>query len=175
MWIMMTSRQRCVVWFVIGFQIVHYSHYFKLFQIEQYKHSWKVFLKASNQLVFTGLERYVNLRFFCSLYVDWLIQSCKWCQIGFTLTSLIVKFSHTIFMLNFLHCNRRKKFQVVFGNSNINIVHIAKLNLFKWTNILKGWNANHNLKMNSFHKLEVAITNKVFFSHVVEFAKLIRT
>jgi hypothetical protein len=114
MWIMMIAKQRCVVWFVIGFQIVHYSHYSKMFQIEQYKHSWKVlvwkvFFKASNQLVFTSLERYVNLRFFCTLYVDWLIQSCKWCQIGFTLTRLIVMFSHIIFMLNFLYCNRRKK------------------------------------------------------------------
>ncbi len=72
MWIMMIAKQRCVVWFVIGFQIVHYSQYShssKMLQIEQYKHYWKVlvwkaFLKASNQLVFIGLERYVNLRFF---------------------------------------------------------------------------------------------------------------
>jgi hypothetical protein len=78
MWIMIIAKQRCVVWFVIGFQIVHYSHYShfsNMFQIEQYEHSWKilvwkVFKKASNQLVFTGLERYVNLRFFCILYVD---------------------------------------------------------------------------------------------------------
>jgi hypothetical protein len=137
--------------------------------------SLKGFFKSFKPIGIYRSWKVCEFKVFCTLYVDWLIQSCKLCQIGFTLTSLIAMFSHTIFMLIFLYCNRSKNFQIVFGNSNINMVHIAKLNLFKWTNILKGWNANHNLKIYSFHKLEVAITNKVFFSHVVEFAKLIRT